>query len=228
MTTTVYEFEEKMKMDVFTIPVKKAESTLNKCMRISAGCLGLLCVLQAATITTLCLKHMFDKEHLQNTINNLTIEKDLLQTSYTSLTTAQRLLQSENQRIAQKFNHLGWRYFNSSIYYTSTEKKTWAKSRQHCRTIGADLVIINTKEEQIFVSGFSREDMWIGLTDEETEGVWKWVDNTTQTLGYWMEDQPNNFNGNQNCASIQTTGINPLRTWNDYQCSYEKHWVCER
>uniref|UniRef100_A0A8B9J488 C-type lectin domain-containing protein n=1 Tax=Astyanax mexicanus TaxID=7994 RepID=A0A8B9J488_ASTMX len=173
----------------------EAESTLNKCMRISAGCLGLLCVLQAATITTLCLKHMFDKEHLQNTINNLTIEKDL--------------------------------YFNSSIYYTSTEKKTWAKSRQHCRTIGADLVIINTKEEQVR----DRErkiDMWIGLTDEETEGVWKWVDNTTQTLGYWMEDQPNNFNGNQNCASIQTTGINPLRTWNDYQCSYEKHWVCER
>ncbi|XP_037394240.1 C-type lectin domain family 4 member E-like [Pygocentrus nattereri] len=226
MSATLYDVPHKMKTEAVAVSIRKGEKTLNECWRRSTSCLGLLCALQAVTIIVLCIKYAVELGHLQYTINDLAVEKDQLQTSKNNLTTFKGLLQKENDILIKKFTDLGWKYFNFSIYYTSTEKLSWTESRERCRRKGADLVVINSREEQMFISGFSRE-VWIGLTDAETEGVWKWVDDTLHTLGYWMQDQPNNSNGNQNCVSVQTEA-HPLNSWNDFQCIYKKHWVCEK
>uniref|UniRef100_A0A674B391 C-type lectin domain-containing protein n=1 Tax=Salmo trutta TaxID=8032 RepID=A0A674B391_SALTR len=65
-------------------------------------------------------------------------------------------------------------YYISS-FYISTVKNTWDYARQDCLNRGADLVIINSKEEQVF------PEAWIGLTDSLTEKTWKWVDSTPLT-----------------------------------------------
>uniref|UniRef100_A0A3B4XKT6 C-type lectin domain-containing protein n=1 Tax=Seriola lalandi dorsalis TaxID=1841481 RepID=A0A3B4XKT6_SERLL len=77
----------------------------------------------------------------------------------------------------------GWVYFSDSIYYISSTKKTWQDSRNDCLQKGADLMIINSKEEQDFTRQ-SKKNVWIGLTDSETEGTWKWVDGTPLTTRF--------------------------------------------
>ncbi|XP_043105955.1 CD209 antigen isoform X2 [Puntigrus tetrazona] len=43
-----------------------------------------------------------------------------------------------------------WIYYQSSLYYVSSEWKSWADSRQDCLKRGSDLIIINNREEQVW------------------------------------------------------------------------------
>uniref|UniRef100_A0A3B1JUS1 C-type lectin domain-containing protein n=1 Tax=Astyanax mexicanus TaxID=7994 RepID=A0A3B1JUS1_ASTMX len=122
-----------------------------------------------------------------------------------------------------------WKYFNCSIYYISTEKKSWSESLTDCREKGANLVIINSREEQAFINrNFGRTEAWIGLTDAETEGVWKWVDSSPQTTEFWWMGEPNNY-GNEDCAITGFQGAkSTISVWADYPCHFPVFWICER
>uniref|UniRef100_A0A4W5N7X3 C-type lectin domain-containing protein n=1 Tax=Hucho hucho TaxID=62062 RepID=A0A4W5N7X3_9TELE len=114
---------------------------------------------------------------LQTRYNNLTKERDQLQTRYNNLTKERDQLQMEKDDLMEKFSNPSWNKFKSCWYFVSTENKTWNESRQNCVERRADLVIINSIEEQRFLFGLNKR-VWIGLTDSETEGSWKWVDGT--------------------------------------------------
>eukprot|EP00063_Salmo_salar_P090429 XP_014065264.1 PREDICTED: C-type lectin domain family 4 member E-like [Salmo salar] len=124
----------------------------------------------------------------------------------------------------------GWRYFDSSLYFLSTEKKTWKESRKHCQERGADLVMINSREEQTFLFNLHMR-AWIGLTDSVTDGTWKWVDDTSLTTGYWGTGQPDNgrlFSWQEDCVEIYTRQDDLVKTWNDDICGTNHNWICEK
>ncbi|KAL6455535.1 hypothetical protein MHYP_G00360750 [Metynnis hypsauchen] len=85
-----------------------------------------------------------------------------------------------------------WIYFSSSLYYISTEKKRWSESRQFCTERGADLLIINSREDQDFTEKLrGGQTAWIGLRQIET--FWRWVDDsalTTSVRVMQAEDSP--------------------------------------
>ncbi|KAL6455487.1 hypothetical protein MHYP_G00360270 [Metynnis hypsauchen] len=141
-------------------------------------------------------------------------------------------LQKEKDTMQKKLSELEQkqRCFQNSFYYISTEKKSWSESRQNCRERGADLVIINSKEEQEFISKvFGSTEAWIGLTDSHSEGVWKWVDNLTLTTKFWWTGEPNDYE-NEDCAitGYKGAGSEPVSTWADYPCSYPLAGICEK
>ncbi|XP_060711138.1 C-type lectin domain family 10 member A-like isoform X3 [Hemiscyllium ocellatum] len=50
------------------------------------------------------------------------------------------------------------------------ESKTWKEAQRACRSLDANLVVINKPEEQAFIkTWFQRKNRWIGLTDSISE-----------------------------------------------------------
>ncbi|KAK6324479.1 hypothetical protein J4Q44_G00038210 [Coregonus suidteri] len=84
-------------------------------------------------------------------------------------------LKSENYSVLLNMilKQEGWKYINSSLYYISTETKSWDESRPYCQRRGLDLVIINSEEEQAFllevVSARKLDGVWIGLSRNDTK-----------------------------------------------------------
>ncbi|XP_053335836.1 C-type lectin domain family 4 member E-like isoform X2 [Clarias gariepinus] len=168
-----------------------------------------------------------EKEQLWNQNNKLISERNQLQISYNALRSERDALQ--NKLTNQVCCPVGWMWFSTSCYLVSSSINTWEQSRQNCRNAGADLVIINSREEQEYVSRLGK-NVWIGLTDHLVEGHWKWVDNTPVGTGYWGINEPNNGGqrfSNEDCAQVIVT--NPVTSnWNDIHCNNYIHYLCEK
>ncbi|XP_039455854.1 CD209 antigen-like protein A isoform X3 [Oreochromis aureus] len=175
--------------------------------------LGLL-----AGIITLALYY---KNSLQDSAEYLS-ERDLLKANLTETTKELERLQSF---VKEKTCPAGWSEFSSSCYLLSERSDSWHSARKHCTDQGADLVVIDSPEEQIFIASFTQKRTWIGLNDIEQEGTWKWVDGTPLTLKYWASGQPDNAFPKENCAH---TRFDENTSWNDFPCQNSLQWVCEK
>ena len=71
-------------------------------------------------------------------------------------------------------------------------------------------------------------DFWIGLTDSETEGIWKWTSGATLS-GYtnWRPGQPNDHGGGQDCGGIMNGHNQYNGEWHDNNCSLGRGFICE-
>uniref|UniRef100_A0A3B1KDA8 C-type lectin domain-containing protein n=1 Tax=Astyanax mexicanus TaxID=7994 RepID=A0A3B1KDA8_ASTMX len=191
-------------------------------------CLGLLCVLLLITIIVICVQ----RDQLKNSYNDLSEEKDQLKKRNKDLTEEKDQLKKRNKNLTKERDQLKnkqWRYCEFedpvSYYYISTEKKIWSNAKKDCRKRGADLVIINSREEQEFIKRENKY-VWIGLTDAEEEGVWKWVDGSPLTTRFWKSGEPNNVLGNENCAAFSPLS-EKNKAWNDIICLDIAGWTCE-
>ncbi|CAK6973197.1 CD209 antigen-like protein E [Scomber scombrus] len=186
-------------------------------------CLGLLSVFLLAGLIGLGVYY-----HYVN--HGLTEERDLLNANLTE--TTEELHQLQNSSEQNQTCPAGWKLFSCSCYLLSSESGSWSTGRQDCREKGADLGVIDSLEKQEFFSTFNEEATWIGLTDRDTEGTWKWIDGTPLTLSYWGTDQPDNGGGDpqwgeEYCVHIRA-GTQTVENWNDLSCGASLQWICEK
>uniref|UniRef100_A0A667ZSC8 C-type lectin domain-containing protein n=1 Tax=Myripristis murdjan TaxID=586833 RepID=A0A667ZSC8_9TELE len=159
------------------------------------------------------------RNQLQTSLNSTTQERNQLQTSLSSMTQERNQLQT---KLTSQICPDGWITFSRSCYFISSESKSWDESRQDCLRRGADLVIIKSKEKEAFLKNFHRK-VWIGLSDWETEGVWKWVDGSSLSYTFWASGEPND-RGGEDCAELSQGRDG----FNDESCSNKLPWICQK
>ncbi|KAJ8280757.1 hypothetical protein GJAV_G00058640 [Gymnothorax javanicus] len=186
--------------------------------RLAAVCLGLFCALLLAT--TLVMFALY---------TSLSQKYSLLERDLEELRAKQYCPFSSQERECKPCPE-GWEQFDSKCYYFSNEWKNWTASRSDCIKQGADLVIIDSKEEQDFINRGSGYYRWIGLSDLQTEGTWLWVDGTPVQGGFWKSGDPDNL---YYLADLKYVNVHCAITvlsekkWMDKPCSWEHNSVCE-
>ncbi|XP_039991833.1 C-type lectin domain family 10 member A-like [Xiphias gladius] len=152
--------------------------------------------------------------------------------------------QTTKERMCKKC-HDSWRLFETKCYYFSSRMLSWSSSRAWCRTQGGHLLIVNSEQEQNFIFDTSQEleqsstRLWIGMTDAEEEGDWRWVDGskvTSDAQMYWlsrpgMGAEPDDWKLDdplgEDCGHIDTSE-NALKSWMDGSCEKPYRWICEK
>ena len=130
---------------------------------------------------------------------------------------AVKLYRRTNQTITGFTNQQN---YNGHSYYRSTGSATWTTARTNCSNMGGHLVTITTSGEQSFLFGLWPSG-WIGLTDEVTEGTWRWVTGETYSYKNWNSGEPNN-SGNEDYVQFVSNG-----RWNDLNNNSSLPYVLE-
>ncbi|XP_022613990.1 macrophage mannose receptor 1-like isoform X1 [Seriola dumerili] len=119
-----------------------------------------------------------------------------------------------------------WIPYNGHCFHLNRTQKTWSEAQKACRKEGGDLVSICNVEDQSFVIsqlGYaSTDELWIGLNDRKTEGLFDWTDHSTVTFTSWEFGKPSVFTDQEDCALIRGENGN----WADRVCGEKHGFIC--
>ncbi|XP_060066710.1 C-type mannose receptor 2-like [Ylistrum balloti] len=129
--------------------------------------------------------------------------------------------------------------YNDVCLFLLKRKLTWNDAQSNCSSGGGRLVQIQYQAKQDFLYNtltamkWTDWGVWIGATDHDSEGTWKWTDGTNLTYGFWHpgEGPAHGFlfskAGFEDCALMR---LDDSGRWRDYDCGSILHHhtsVCE-
>ncbi|XP_046359253.2 CD209 antigen-like protein A [Haliotis rufescens] len=115
----------------------------------------------------------------------------------------------------------------STICYSMSEDEAiWENAKRTCEDKGGQLMMFKDEDKTNkvldIINGFYlySTNVWIGMTDVETEGVFKWIDGTTLSNDHGTRSLINGGT-EENCVMLHQGGIY------DSDCGSEKRYLCE-
>lgn len=112
---------------------------------------------------------------------------------------------------------------SGSLYlWCADAAASWEEAERACAERGGRQVKLESEEEQEFLLAAGVGGAWLGLTDAEAEGSWRWSDGGAVGFSSWAEGEPNDAGAGEDCASLRSDG-----TWNDLGCGAALAFVCE-
>lgn len=131
----------------------------------------------------------------------------------------------------------GWPRIGDSCYFFSVLKLNWFRAKHACENMGSHLATLQTFMEDMFVSIYLRNIqthlpganyIWMGGSDLDKEGQWKWVTGEPFSYTNWRKggtngqiQAPDNDMGLEHCLDWSNG-------WNDNKCYTDYHFLCEK
>ena len=100
--------------------------------------------------------------------------------------------------------------------------RTHPEAIADCAALGGHLATITSEAEQAFVTTLAGRELWIGLFQGPTENDWFWSTGERFEFAAWAANQPDDFQGNEDCAQLWGGGL-----WNDRACTSRLPYLCE-
>uniref|UniRef100_A0AAY4ET88 C-type lectin domain-containing protein n=1 Tax=Denticeps clupeoides TaxID=299321 RepID=A0AAY4ET88_9TELE len=124
----------------------------------------------------------------------------------------------------------GWISFNGNCYWTMT--KNWNDAEAYCVNQNANLVSIHTAE-QVTVFWFVNtahmsRSSWVGLNDIQNENHFVWSDGSPTDFLPWEPNQPDNWQGDEDCVHMRGVEHYNPGTLNDLPCTSSFPFICQK
>ena len=130
--------------------------------------------------------------------------------------------------------------YNDSQYLVTNTAMTWEAAQAYAESLGGNLVTLNNAaEEQWIQNTFGTSELfWIGLSDAETEGTWKWASGEVSDwvkgaanegiYTNWSPGQPDDYNGFQDYAVMNYTMSGTTdNLWDDHNSNSSYRSIIE-
>ena len=122
--------------------------------------------------------------------------------------------------------------YNGHYYALIPIGLNWENAERYCESIGGHLVTVGSEAENHFIAQLRKiyspsNDIWLGGSDAEQEGVWKWV--TGEAFGYtaWHSGEPNGGSSVNYLQLYNKFAGDTLTSWADESGSRTCYFVCE-
>lgn len=124
----------------------------------------------------------------------------------------------------------GWQHVRGRCFWMSETEHTFEScQRDVCGKYGATLACLHPDDSSPlaykFSIGYSDQlfAAWIGFTNARNGKDWEWINGCPKTWSHWVQGEPNNFCGGENCAAIN--GVSG--GWMDLSCRLRFPCLCE-
>ena len=123
----------------------------------------------------------------------------------------------------------GWKRRDSCCYKAFNERRTFQAAEDRCLTFRGHLASVHSQDEMQFIHDQVVRDIsdhvWLGGSDRETEGTWKWTDGSAWNYTDWLKGEPNDYHrvADEDCLELWYNVLKQYRPktkgWNDLGCS---------
>jgi hypothetical protein len=85
---------------------------------------------------------------------------------------------------------------------------SWNEAKADAEATGGRLVCIGSEDEAAFCAKLTGRSVrvWVGASDDNKEGDWRWLDGTAVKKDLWAGGEPNNGMGQENWAEMRHNG----------------------
>ncbi|XP_003965756.2 CD209 antigen-like protein 2 isoform X1 [Takifugu rubripes] len=229
---------------------KREGGHLQPLLCVLAAALGIVCVILVSVIIMLSNRIGAVKSEQEGEIKNFTtqvlqlgrkteeIARDRDQLNWTLGVILQYDVFLVNvhcpQRVCKPCEY-GWIRFKSNCYLFEESTyyynwRSWEGSRKKCNEMTADLVMIESLEEQEFINNYTKgynddaHGYWIGLSNNNINGTWMWINGSNFTVEYWQTQQP----GYKVSCALTLPKAKPLANWGKAACDMRNRWICKK
>ena len=140
----------------------------------------------------------------------------------------------EKERLHNCFSSCpaGWEIKGKMCFLWPQSTKSWEDAEKYCNNNNnSNLASVTCQEIHNYIQARVntldwKSCFWVGGTDKEEEGNWRWTDGSTWNFTQWSkhDNQPNNSWGKEDC--LQIFHPKPIEGWNDNVCREKFKFVC--
>ncbi|XP_017584697.1 PREDICTED: macrophage mannose receptor 1 isoform X1 [Corvus brachyrhynchos] len=134
---------------------------------------------------------------------------------------------TEKETIEDPGCQKGWKRYGFHCYLVGSALLTFSEANKTCEQSRAHLATVEGRNEQTFLISLtglrSEKYFWIGLSDTEQQGSFRWTDGETPHFTHWNTAMP----GREQGCVVMGTGI-AAGLWDVVSCEKTSNYLCKQ